>query len=539
MDILKKIKVTTKEGEIREIDATLLKYLCQLYQKSKNWNTDLFDSLLSESREEILSGVQSPSTFDLNFLKAASEVGGMKASPVSHRKESNREEKIFLGYPTLPPLAFGVEWEIRGLKNGRVNLRLGDLKEKIERKISSMIDPIELGRMYEDGFLISLDTYKSVFGTSAQEFGTRLRTISDRRREIGRLIQDKLFYFTDPHEFEVLEVRSPPCSDPQSLERFLFLTKDVINEVQRTTDFSFVPFGVIDNETLYSANINVHVKIPTPQDLKSLGFNVSYRDYSKVPLIMANTLRNYYAVLTSHSRNSVRQNSELYWLEKFMQIREYQSTLEEGEQKDFMVGNRFTWRNFNRSVSGLFRPNVGLRNEYWTIEVNMDGQASVPEISADAQLIAGLAFKQLEVLDNKQGVERNYLTPEIERIILNEELAWTVQKKNPVAFLPAMSDVKDFTRVLEYTIVKDPSVAIESMVDSGILKQVPMSQVRSDIAKYVAQFWKPTSAVLSLMTTTQPESGSYRQKVETEKSGYQEMVAKSSDNLYKDKKWRA
>lgn len=530
---MKKIRVKTKEGEIKEIDINLLKYLSRLYRKFPNdfWLPSHIDALVKQSRDEILSGAENLSKLDPKYLNALSGIKGMRASPVKPRMED-----VFLGYPSLPPYAFAVEWEFRGLKNGHINLGLKEMKEKIERKISSSVDPEELGRMYEDGFSVSLEKHQSVFGVNSSKIYQRMIPVSERRREIGRLISDRLFLFTDPDDNELLEIRSPPCGDPQSLEKFLNVATEAIGEAQASGKWEFVPFGVVDGDTLFSANMNVHIKIPTPEDLKLLGYSIEAERYKEVPLVMANAIRNYYAVLSSHSRNSMRPESKIWWLEKFLQVREFQ---DHHGGKDFMVGDRFSWDNYDRSVSGMFRPNIGIRKEYWTIEVNMDGQGSVPEILSDAQLIASIAYKQLETFSGKKNIERDYLAPGIEDMILNEELSRVILTKRPRALIPSMNEAKDFENIISYSLRRDVSAAVESLVESDLLKEIPMSQVRSELAEYSSKLWDPKPDVLNLMTADKPESGSHRQRLEAEKHGYKEMVAKASENLYENRKWRA
>lgn len=539
VDLMTTVKVQTKEGETKEIDLNLLKTLVQIYKKFPNdfWATKQMDNLVSQSRNEILSGTEKAEKFDLNYLNAVSGIRGMRAQPIN--ANAGNVEDVFLGYPSLPPYAFAVEWELRAMRDGHVDLDLDKVKDKIQKRIASLVDPDELGRIYEDGFAVCLERYQSLFGESPQLL-KRMDSVSERRREFGRMINEKLFLFTDPRDIQILEIRSPPCGDPQTLERFLGIAKEAVAEVHETTDTTFVPFGVVDNDTMFSANVNVHVKIPTPEDLTLLGYSVSPCQYNEVPLIMANAVRNHYAVLSSHSRNSIRPSSKIWWLEKFMQIIEHQRHADSKNlRKDFMVGDRFSWENYSRSMSHLFRPNIGVRSEYWTIEVGLDGQGSVPEILSDAQMIAGVAYKQLETLSGKRSVERDYLSDEIERIILNEEMARTVLQRKPMALLPSLSGTSDFSNVLSYALNRDLPAALCSMVESGLLKEVPMSKVRSDIAQYAIDIWKPQPTVSDLMTAERPESGSYRQRVESEDHGYSEMILKSTEHLYKDRKWRA
>ena len=169
------------------------------------------------------------------------------------------------------------------------------MKREIERKIASMVDPEELGKLYEEGFSISLERYQSIYGVSARKLEKLAR--SERKREIGRIIRDKLILFADMDVPQILEIRSPPCGEPESLREFLSIAKEAISEAQKTSDLTFVPFAIAQDNVWYPANINVHIKIPTPDDLRLLGYEIEEWRYREIPLQMANALRNYYSIL--------------------------------------------------------------------------------------------------------------------------------------------------------------------------------------------------------------------------------------------------
>lgn len=473
------------------------------------------------------------------FLEYYSQTKGIEVKPKSNPKQS-----FDIGYLETKFPSVSVEQEFRLLNNeGKVVRSIkecGNFNEKINSAISKCFDPYYVGEIFENNVLRMSDKISALTG---KNFIKSLQKLSDnvsrKRTLIGQRLMKNSLLFIDP-ELEVVEIRSPPCYNPESLRDFLDLSRQAIDEVKG--EYLVTPSCILQNNGWYTANVNIHLGIPNMQTISELGFELDIKKFQQVPLVMANSIRDIYSLISASSRNSFNSELNMLWFDKFMQIKSY---YKHTQNKDFMIGNKFSWKNYDRQVSHDFRPNVGIRN-YGTVEINIDPQSSVDEIVSDAFSFASVSFNSvIEFLKSGKEITRNFSNDSLELHVLKTEIANAVDEKEISAILPnpelkkLMKDkkTKDYiSEIFSYDALVADSF-VEALISQNFLKKIPVHEFRKQIiARSLDSELFETRNFKDLMMPEQQECGSNTQ---SKFNDITEMLHASSENFFvKNKKWR-
>ena len=473
------------------------------------------------------------------FMNYFSQTQGIKAKPLAESKTS-----VDLGYLVTKFPSVSVEQEFRLLKNdGKIIHNPNEHKkyhEKINKAISKVFDASYIGSIFEDNVLRMAENLSSFIG-SKKSLERLSASVQEKRKAVGQKLMDKFLLFVDP-EIEVIEIRSPPCYDPESLRDFLDLSRQAIDEVKG--DNIIVPSCILQNNNYYTANVNVHIGIPSLQTISEMGFEIDIKKFTQIPLVMANALRDVYFLISGASRNSFNNDTRMLWFDKFMQVRAY---YRKEKKNDFMIGKKFTWKDYERQISSDFRPNIGIRN-YGTVEINMDPQSSVDEIVSDAFSFASVAFLSvMEYLRTGKTTSRDFSSDSLELHVLKTELAGAVDEKELSAVLPAPSlkkllkDKKTRTFINSLFSSENTGIAdsfLESLINQGFLEKVPAQDFRKEIIarSLDTELVFNTKDFEKIMMPEKQECGSNTQKKIEDPV---EILNKSSENFFhKNKKWR-